>query len=206
MLKWGFALVVCLLTSSPAQAAIHTQDIVYRVGNTQYTGYLAYDDAIKAKRPGILIMAETEKKVNTALDILRSQPTVDSKHLFVIGYCMGGGIAMAMARRGMNVEGVAVFHGSLGTDKPAKPGDIKARILVMTGADDPFVPTAQVQAFEQEMRDAKVNYQLIRYPQAMHAFTNPAATELGKRFNLPMAYNELADRDSWKQLLAFLRQ
>ena len=111
-----------------------------------------------------------------------------------------------MARAGLPLKGVVSFHGSLGTDHPAKSGQIKTRIRVFTGAADPFAPPNVVKAFEKEMQDAKADYKLVSYPGAMHAFTNPDADKLGKQFDLPLKYDAAADHDSWVQMLEFFKE
>ncbi len=108
-----------------------------------------------------------------------------------------------MARVGEDLVGVASFHGSLGTKTPAAPGAVHSKVLVMNGADDPFVKPDSIDAFKKEMDAAKVNYRFINYPGAVHAFTNPEATAAGKKFNLPLAYNEDADRKSKAEMLKF---
>ena len=82
---------------------------------------------------------------------------------------------------------------------------MNARVLVLNGAADPFVKPAQIQAFKQEMTNAGVNYRFINYPDAKHAFTNPAATEVGKKFGIPLEYNKKADRKSWKEMKKFFK-
>jgi dienelactone hydrolase len=140
-----------------------------------------------------------------AYDLLKRQETVDPSKIAAIGYCFGGGIVLQMARLGTDLDGVASFHGMLSTDAPAKPGAMKAKVLVLHGADDPFIPKEQVQAFRKEMEAAGADYTFIEYPGVMHSFTNPAATELGKKFNLPLVYNGEADEKSWAELQRFLR-
>ena len=151
-------------------------------------------------------LPEAEKRFRAAYDILQKQPTVDPARIAAIGYCMGGGLVLEMARRGVPLAEVVVFHGSLGTEHPAKHGEIKGRVLALIGADDPFEPPAQIKAFRQEMQAAGVRYQLHLYPGVEHAYTNPAATKLGKKYHLPLAYNAAADADSWKRMLTFLRK
>jgi len=108
--------------------------------------------------------------------------------------------APEMARRGLPLAGVVSFHGSLPTQTPARPGGVKAKVLVLNGADDPFVKPEQIEAFKKEMDAAGVDYRFINYPGAVHAFTNPDATENGKKFNLPLAYDADADRKSWEEM------
>lgn len=143
-------------------------------------------------------------RFEAAMKLLRAQPNVDGDKLAAFGYCFGGSVALNMARSGEDLKAVASFHGGLATDAPAQPGAVKAQIRVYTGADDKMIPPAQVEGFRQEMDKAGVNYQIVSYPGAMHSFTNPDADELGKKFNLPLAYNAAADKDSWAQATAFL--
>ena len=109
-----------------------------------------------------------------------------------------------MARQGTDLKGVASFHGSLTPVKMAQPGAIKAKILVLNGAADKFTSSEQIEAFKQEMAAAKADYQFINYPGALHSFTNPEADALGKKFNMPIAYNADADKQSWEELKGFL--
>jgi dienelactone hydrolase len=114
-------------------------------------------------------------------------------------------VVLAQARAGTPLAAVVTFHGSLKTDKPAKKGAIKTKLLVLHGADDPFVPADQVEAFQKEMKDAGADVKLIAYPGAKHAFTNPAATALGKANKLPIEYNAEADTKSWAEMVTFLK-
>ena len=146
----------------------------------------------------------TVQRFNTALDILKNQPAVNPKHIAAIGYCFGGGIVLNMARAGVDLDGVVSFHGTLEpVDGKAKRGDIKASLLVLNGADDSLVPPEQQQAFREEMDAAGVDYEFVNYPGAKHAFTNPAADEYAKQFDLPVAYNANADKQSWQQMRNF---
>jgi dienelactone hydrolase len=140
-----------------------------------------------------------------ALSFLKEQPVVDPENIAAIGYCFGGGIVLNMARQGVDLKGVASFHGSLSAVKPANQGEVKAKILVLHGGDDKFTTAEQIEAFRQEMKNAGADVRFITYPGASHSFTNPAATELGKKYNLPLAYNAEADRKSWEELKKFLK-
>jgi dienelactone hydrolase len=111
---------------------------------------------------------------------------------------------LEMAIEGVDLDGVASFHGSLGGLSTPARGAVKARVLVANGADDPFTTREQVAAFKAMMNAAGANYTFIDYPGAKHSFTNPGADELGKRFNLPLAYNAAADKASWEALQHFL--
>ena len=144
-------------------------------------------------------------RFDAALEVLRKNPTVDKDRIAAIGYCFGGGIVLNMARMGEDIDGVVSFHGSLGTNSPAKKGDIKAKVLVFNGADDPFTKPEQITAFKQEMDNAGVDYKFVNYPGAKHSFTNPDADKYGKEFGLPLAYNEHADKDSWLQMQRFFK-
>ena len=141
-----------------------------------------------------------------ALDQLKANPLTDADKLAAIGYCFGGGIVLQMARQGIDLKGVASFHGSLATNAPAQPGKVKARVMVFNGEDDPFTTKAQIAAFKQEMQNAGVDYQFVNYPGAKHSFTNPDATALGKKFKLPLAYNAKADKDSWRRMQGFFHE
>jgi dienelactone hydrolase len=109
-----------------------------------------------------------------------------------------------MARLGEDLKGVASFHGGLATQTPAQPGKVKAHIISFTGTDDPMIPPEQVAAFKQEMEQAGVNYKVVTFPGVKHSFTNPAADENGRKFNLPLAYDAAADKESWEETKVFL--
>jgi dienelactone hydrolase len=149
-------------------------------------------------------MPMAKARFMAAYDVLKQQPTVDPGRIAAIGYCFGGGVVLYMAREGADLKGVASFHGMLATMAPAKPGVMKAKLLVLTGDDDKFVPPDQVAKFEQEMKNAGVDFQLLRYPGAKHAFTNPEADVYAKKFDLPLGYNAQADKQSWAELQKFL--
>lgn len=248
---------VLLLCATAAQAELRTEVLAYKVGDVDMTGYLAYDDAIEGKRPGVLVvhewwghnayarkraemlagegytalaldmygdgkvadhpdtarafmqavvgnLPEAERRFAAARDLLAAQPTVDGNRIAAIGYCFGGGIVLHMARIGMDLDGVVSFHGTLGTQTPARSGAVKAHVLVFTGEADPMAPPEQVGAFEQEMAQAGADYRVVRYPGVKHGFTNPDADDFGRRFDMPLAYDREADMDSWEQTRAFL--
>jgi dienelactone hydrolase len=162
------------------------------------------DDAGKFSSELMKNFDVAKARFRAAMDFLKRQPTVDPNRIAAIGYCFGGGVVLNMARQGVDLKGVASFHGALMAVKPAQPGMVRAKILVLTGADDKFVPPEQVEAFRKEMKAAGADFQVISYPGAVHSFTNPEATELGKKFNLPLAYNADADKKSWLELQRFL--
>ncbi len=144
------------------------------------------------------------KRFKAAHSLLTKHATTDAKKTSAIGYCFGGAVVLNMARLGLPLDGVASFHGSLQSKKPAQKGKVKAKLLVMNGAADPFVPAKSIEAFKKEMKDAGAQFEFINYPNAKHAFTNPAATAKGKKFKLPLAYDKDADTRSWDKLKGFL--
>ncbi len=118
---------------------------------------------------------------------------MDPERIAAIGYCFGGGVVLNMARAGVDLDGVASFHGSLAPMFDAEPGEVSAQVLVLHGADDKMIPQEQVDAFKAEMEAAEVDYEFIAYPGALHSFTNPGATDAGEKYDLPMAYDADAD-------------
>jgi dienelactone hydrolase len=149
---------------------------------------------------------QAEQRFKAGMQVLNANPAVEPNDISAVGYCFGGGIILNMARRGVELDGVASFHGSLAAPKPAQPGAVKARVLVLTGAADPMVPSEQVEAFRKEMMDAAVPTEIHSYPGALHAFSNPAATEVGKKYQLPIAYDAAADAQSFQELTQFLNE
>jgi dienelactone hydrolase len=239
-----------------AEAAMKTEAIEYKHGDAALEGYLAYDDAIGGKRPGVAVVHEwwglnpyVKKRVDQlarmgyiafALDmygkgkvtrdpkeatewsapfrndrafgraraaaglaVLKNHRLTDVRHVAAIGYCFGGTSVLEMARGGADLAGVASFHGGLDTPEPAKPGAVKAKVLVLAGGDDPFVPPVQVAAFEEEMRQAGADWQVILYGGALHSFTNPEADGYGLK---GAGYNERADRRSWEAMKVFFAE
>src|SRR5574340_1257545 len=158
-------------------------------------------DAVVAKN-----MPLAKARLEAGMRLLRKQKTVDAKRIAAIGYCFGGGVVLNMARAGVNLKGVASFHGSLATDHPAQPGKVRARIVSFTGEADPMINADAVAAFRKEMESAGADFRMVTYPGVKHSFTNPDADELGRKFNLPLAYDAAADRDSWRQATSFLRE
>jgi len=150
-------------------------------------------------------MPQAKRRFLAALHQLKSHNTTDRGRIAAIGYCFGGGIVLEMARQGVDLKGVASFHGSLTHTQPAKAGQVKAKVLVMNGAADPFVKPQHITDFEKEMRAAKVDFEFINYPGAKHAFTNPAADGFGEKFGIPLAYQKEADQQSWQAMQAFFR-
>jgi dienelactone hydrolase len=143
-----------------------------------------------------------KRRLDAAIAKLKTYSQVDQSKIAAIGYCFGGGVLLNSARLGEELKGVVSFHGSLiGT--PADKNLLKSAILVCHGADDPFVPQADVDKFKKQMDSIGANYTFKAYPGAVHAFTNPNATEVGRKFNIPIAYNSAADSASWKDMQEF---
>jgi dienelactone hydrolase len=143
------------------------------------------------------------RRAQAGLDVLLKQKNVDSKRVAAIGYCFGGLTVLELARSGANVAGVVSFHGVLNTPNAEDAKNIKGKVLVLHGGDDPNVPPEQVQGFMKEMRDAGVDWQFVAYGGAVHAFTNPAA---GNDPSKGAAYNASADKRSWEAMQAFFKE
>ena len=164
------------------------------------------DDAGKFTSELMKNFPVAKERFSAAMDLLKQQPTVDPANIAAIGYCFGGGVLLNMARQGVDLKGVASFHGSLGVVKPDQPTPIKAAVRVYNGADDKFVSAEAIEALKKEMADQKVRFKFVNYPGAVHAFTNPEATETGKKFNMPIAYNAAADKASWADMQEFFKE
>lgn len=240
-----------------ASAEVVLEEVEYTHNGQPLIGFLAYDNAVSAIRPGVMIIhdwngiddyekgrakqlaelgyvafaadiygkghtaAEKGKagewagkfrngdralfreRLTAGLNELKSHVQVDSERVAAIGYCFGGTGVLELARSGAELEGVVSFHGGLSASETATTTTIQTRILVCHGADDPGVPAEQVNAFQDEMRAAKADYQLIAYGDAVHSFTNPGAGIDKSRGN---AYNEAADKRSWEHLKVFLAE
>ena len=164
------------------------------------------DEAGKLMNGVLGNMDEGVARFQAARKALESHSASDASKTAAMGYCFGGAVVLEMARRGMDLKGVASFHGALGTQTKVAPGSIKAKILVMHGNDDVLVPQDQVDAFQKEMANAKADVKFVGYPGALHGFTNPAATGNGEKYGMPLAYNESADKQSWVELSQFLKK
>jgi dienelactone hydrolase len=255
------AILIALVMPMNAEAKLHTEVVEYKDGETALEGYLAYDDAVKGKRPGILVVHEwtgigpyVEKRTrqlaqlgyiafaldmygkgvrpktveeaaqqaaiyradrrlmraraNAGLQVLKGHKLTDVRRIAAIGYCFGGGTVLELARSGADIEGVVSFHGNLDTPKPADAANIKAKLLVLHGGDDPHVPPEQVAAFQDEMRKAEqaghpVDWQMIIYGNSVHSFTNP---DSGNDPSTGVAYNEKADKRSWEAMKLFFAE
>ena len=259
-IRYGVALAAAGLSLAPLPPPrapdIKTKAIEYRQGDTVLRGFVAWDEAARGKRPGVLVVhewwglndharhqarrlaeagyvglaldmfgngkatthpqeaqafvAEATKdpavvaaRFNAALGELKRDPHVDTTRIAAIGYCFGGSVVLGMARAGADLAAVVTFHGALATQHPAEPGKVKARLLVLAGGADPFVPPEQVEAFRKEMQAAGAHFEIVTYPGAKHGFTNPDAATYG----MPqLAYDAAADRQSWAAMLKLFTQ
>jgi dienelactone hydrolase len=142
------------------------------------------------------------KRARAALERMQQLPTADGRAA-AIGYCFGGTTVLELARDGADLAGVVSFHGALNTPNPADAKNIKCSVLVLHGADDPVVPDAEVLAFEKEMRDAKVDWELVGYGNTVHSFTN---WNLPENNPGPASYNKKSDQRSWIAMQNFFRE
>lgn len=239
---------------SVSMAKVVTQTVEYAQDQTVCQGYLSYDDAVKGRRPGVLIVHDwmgvsdyqkmraeqlaalgyvalaadvygkgvrpvnrdeaatmagryyrdrglLRARLRAALDYLAGRPQADPSRLAAIGYCFGGAGALELARSGAPLRAVVTFHGSLAAADTNDARNIRARVMALHGADDPFVKQAEVQAFMDEMRAGHVDWQVVQYGGAVHSFTDRRA---GSDNATGAAYNEAADRRSWRAMRDFL--
>lgn len=145
---------------------------------------------------------EYQKRIQLALDQLIKQGA-NPDDIVVMGYCFGGTGAIEAARSNMKIKGIVSFHGGLGRDATRAIDVIIPKVLVLHGADDPYESEEEIKAFQSEMRTAKADWQMVYYANAVHAFTDKNA---GNDNSKGAAYNELADKRSWKALLQFLKE
>ncbi len=240
----------------PASGAVKTEVVEYKDGDQLCEGFLAFDDAVKGKRPGVVVVHEwmglgdyakeratklaglgyvafaadiygkgirpkdpkeagqlagkykgdlplLRSRARAAFDTLAKNGRVDAAKIFAIGYCFGGTTVLELARSGAPLAGAVSFHGGLATKDPVDAKSIKCPVLVLHGAADPYVPPAEVAAFQKEMDDAKVDWQMVFYAGAVHSFTNPGA---GTDPSKGTAYDAKADRRSWEAMKAFFAE
>jgi dienelactone hydrolase len=164
------------------------------------------NDAGKLAAEVVTNLPIMKSRFDAAMDFLKADEHVDPTRIAAIGYCFGGAVVLGMAREGADLKAVVSFHGNLATQHPAEMGKVKARILVCNGADDKFISAEMIKKFKDEMKAAGANLKFVNYPGAIHSFTNPASTELGKKFNIPLAYNEKADKESWAEMQKLLKK
>ncbi len=143
------------------------------------------------------------RRLKLGLEELRLIDSVDAGKIAAIGYCFGGTGVLELARSGADISGVVSFHGGLDSPNPVDGKNITAKVLVCHGADDPFVPKADIEAFVAELNEAKVNWQMDIYSGAVHSFTQPMA---GNDNSRGAAYNEQADHRSWSAMQLFFQE
>ncbi len=143
-----------------------------------------------------------KNRVEAALAKIKTYAETDTTKIAAIGYCFGGSMVLNAAKMGAPFKGVVSFHGGLAT-VPATQGSTTAKILVCHGEADKFISPDDIKKFKGNLDSLHVPYTFITYPDATHAFTNPASTETGKKFNMPIAYNEAADKKSWEDMKQF---
>lgn len=248
--------VFLLCWSLPLAAAVQTKTVAYSDGDVALQGYLAWDDALSGKRPGVIVVhewwglndyarsrarmlarlgyvafavdmyghdkvtdnpkqagewahqvtsniAHWQHRALLGLNVLRRQPQVDSARIAAIGYCFGGATVMQMAYAGADLKGVVSFHGSLPIATPAQAAKIKAKILIAHGDADAFESREHVARFQEALEGAHVDWYMVSYGGAHHAFTNPDAG----RYGVPnIQYNAEADRRSWREMRYFLAE
>jgi len=171
-----------------------------------YGGGTSTTDPAKAKELsgpfyGKPLMAE---RAQAALDQLLKNDLVDPKRVAAIGFCFGGSTCQALAYSGAPLVGIVSFHGGPIPATPEAAAKNKAKFLILHGAVDPFTTPEALAAFQKSLEDGKIDYQLISYANAVHAFTNPSADKISKEAGLPgIGYNEPAARRSWKQMRVF---
>jgi dienelactone hydrolase len=136
-----------------------------------------------------------------ALEIVLAEPAVDPTRIAIIGYCFGGTLALELGRTGADVKAIVGFHPGLTNVRPADSANIRGRVLVCIGANDPMIPPEHRSAFENEMRDAHVDWLMHLYGGVVHSFTHPRASEAG----LPgIAYDQRAAEHSWAAMRGLL--
>lgn len=187
----------------------------YRAAGSDYVVFIADmygkdirpQDSDEAGKAAGLVRGDRalqRQRVNAALDVFKAQTdrvALDTSKMAAIGFCFGGGSVLELARSGTEIAGVVSFHGNLDTPDAEDAKAIKTSVLVLHGADDPYVPVEQVQAFETEMRDAGVDWQLTSYGGAVHSFTDPAAAMPGQA-----EYHPLVAERAFAAMHLFLRE
>ena len=162
------------------------------------------DDAGKFAMSVMTNLPEATARFNAAIKVLQEHESVDQEKLAAIGYCFGGSVALTMANSGADLDAVAAFHS--GVALPVMPNkDLKARVLVCNGADDPFVSPESITTFKTAMDSIGAPYEYIAYPGVKHSYTSKEADANGEKFKLPLAYNADADQKSWDSLQQLLK-
>lgn len=162
------------------------------------------DDAGKFAGMVMSNLDEAKARFDAALATLKANPNVDGENIAAIGYCFGGSVVLSMANAGYDLDAVAAFHA--GVQLPIPPAEnMKSKILVANGADDPFVTPESVVAYKEAMDAVGADYKYIAYPGAVHGFTSKGADALGEKFSMPLKYQKEADEASWTELQNLLK-
>lgn len=164
------------------------------------------EDAQKFSGQVMSNFESARNRFQKALETLKANPNVDPERIGAVGYCFGGSVAIAMANAGVDLDGVAAFHAGLQLPVMPEEGTATSRIIVMNGADDPFITEEQVSSLTSAMETAGVDFNYISYEGVKHSFTNPEATAKGEEFGLPLEYDEEADRKSWETMKDFFAE
>lgn len=144
-------------------------------------------------------------RFEAALETLKADKNVDADRISAIGFCFGGSVALSMANTGADLDAVAVFHSGLGL--PVMPNEnLKAKLLIQNGAEDMMITDNQISTFKTQLDTANADYEYIAYEGVKHSFTNKKADSLGKKYDLPLAYDKEADEKSWEKMTVFLEK
>lgn len=160
------------------------------------------EEATKLSTPFYQIPINAKQVFDAARARLLEFPAANHNKIAVVGYCFGGAQALNMARQESDLKGAVSFHGNLMTG--IKPKNNNVPLLICNGAADTFVSAEEIAAFKKEMDSSHVKYTFIDYPDALHSFTNPASTAMGKKYDMKIAYNKAADEKSWNDMKKFL--
>ncbi len=260
-MQTAMAVLIVLVLCAAAEARMKTGVVEYQSGGVALEGYLAYDDAIEGKRPGVLVVHEwwglndyakqrarqlaelgyvafaadmygkgvvtadpvragqlagqfrqnwdaagralMRERARAGLAVLAENPRVDPKRIAAIGFCFGGSTVLELAYSGAELAGVVTFHGGLTVPAEEDLPNIKARFLILHGADDPSVKPETIAAMGAALDRAHADWQLIEYGGAVHGFSNPANTDMT---NNTVRYDEKAARRSWEAMKVFFNE
>ncbi|MFO8084697.1 MAG: dienelactone hydrolase family protein [Desulfobacterales bacterium] len=253
MKKYALFIILTLLIAVSADAKVVSQAVTYDHEGTVLEGYLAYDDALVGKRPGVLVVHEwwglgdfvrervdklaglgyvafaldmygegiftkdpsrakelsshlrgkpiMRKRALAGLNVLKNSDRVDVSRIAAVGYCFGGTTVLELAYSGADLAGVVSFHGGLTAAKTEDYDRIKAKFLILHGAEDNFISHDQIRAFHEGMRQSGADWQMIYFGGAVHSFTNPSADKADMQ---GIAYDQTADKRSWNYMTLFL--
>lgn len=250
------AVMAPLLSSAQKKSTINGEEVTYTSADgTTCKGYVAYNAAVKGKRPGVVIIHEwwgcndyarkrarmlaalgyiaiamdmygegkqgptpkeagelagqyygnpnlVKERIEAAINKLKEYPQTNENKMACMGYCFGGSMSLFAAKLGMPFKGVVSFHGGLG-GIPNVGGATESKVLVCHGGADKFITDDDIKLFRHNLDSLKADYKFISYPGAVHAFSNPNATAMGKKFGIPIEYNAAADKKSWNDMKMF---